>query len=98
MKLVSHGNFEDAQGRGEQVLDQQNEDVDEEQEPKQDDEVSTCAPPVDEALQDPVTPAEDEENEVSYFDSFDDALFYDSENEEGMEPLDEPDPLCIENE
>jgi hypothetical protein len=53
--------------------------------------VSTYAPPADEALQDSVTPAQDEENEVSYFDSFDDALFYDSENEEGTEPLDEPD-------
>jgi hypothetical protein len=96
MKLVSHGNFvEDAQGRGEQVLDQQNEDVNEEQEPEQDDEVSTCAPPADEALQDPATPAQDEENEVSYFDSFDDALFYDSRNEEGMEPLDEPDSLYL---
>jgi hypothetical protein len=99
MKLVSHGNFvEDVQGRGEQVLDQQNEDVNEEQEPEQDDEVSTCAPPVDEALQDPVTPAKDEENEVSHFDSFDDALFYDSENEEEMEPLDEPDSLYLKTE
>jgi hypothetical protein len=44
------------------------------------------------------TPAQDEENEVSYFDSFDDALFYDSENEEGTEPLDEPDPLCLKTE
>jgi hypothetical protein len=35
MKLVSHGNFvEDAHERGEQVLDQQNEDVNEEQEPE----------------------------------------------------------------
>jgi hypothetical protein len=167
MKLVSHGNFaENAQERGEQVLDQQNEDVNEEQELEQDDEVSTCAPPVeevmqepvsplqqnkeevshfpfqeandivysedeeemeasdkvevscckikdkevvhedeapviiphpDEALQDPVTPAQDEENEVSYF-SFDDALFYDSESKEGMEPLDEPDSLYLQTE
>jgi hypothetical protein len=164
IKLVSHENFEDTQEKGEQIVDQQNEDIDEEQESEQDNEVSTCAPPTDEvmrepvspvqqseeevshfpfqdandtvysedeeemeasdevevpcceiedkeavhedeapviipqpdeALQDPVTPAQDEENEVSYFDSFDDALFYDSENEEGMEPLDEPDPLCL---
>jgi hypothetical protein len=88
IELVSH---EDAQERGEQIIDQQNEDVNEEQELEEDDEVSACAPPADEALQDPVTPAEEEENEVSCFDSFDDALFYDSENEEGMEPLDEPD-------
>jgi hypothetical protein len=40
IKLVSHGNFvEDTQERGEQVLNQQNEDMDEEQEPEQDDEV-----------------------------------------------------------
>jgi hypothetical protein len=65
--------------------------LEEEQESERDDEVSTYAPPADQALQDPVTPAQDEENEVSYFDSFDDALFYDSENEEGTEPLDEPD-------
>jgi hypothetical protein len=61
-------------------------------------EAPVITPQPDEALQDPVTPAQDEENEVSYFDSFDDALFYDSENEEGMEPLDEPDPLCLKTE
>jgi hypothetical protein len=72
--------------------------LEEEQEFEKDDEVSTYAPPADEALQDPVTPAQDEENEVSYFDSFDDALFYDSENEEGMEPLDEPDPPYLKTE
>jgi hypothetical protein len=166
MKLVSHEDFvEDTQKKGEQIVDQQNEEVDEEQKPEQDDEVSTCAPPIDEAmqepvspvqqseeevshfpfqdvndtvcsedeeemeasdevevpcckienkeavhedeasviipqpdeaLQDPVDPTQDEENEVSCFDSFDDTLFYDSENEEGTEPLDEPDPLCLE--
>jgi hypothetical protein len=36
---------------GEQIIEQQNEDVDEEQELEQDDEVSACAPPADEALQ-----------------------------------------------
>jgi hypothetical protein len=91
IELVSH---EDAQERGEQIIEQQNEDVDEEQELEQDDEVSACAPPADEALQDPVTPAEDEENEVSCFDSFDDTLFYDSENEEGVEALDEVEVPC----
>ena len=72
--------------------------LEEEQESEKDDEVSTCALPADEALQDPATPAQDEENEVSYFDSFDDALFYDSENEGRMEPLDEPDSLYLETE
>jgi hypothetical protein len=61
-------------------------------------EAPVIIPQPDEALQDPVNPAQDEENEVSYFDSFDDALFYDSENEEGTEPLDEPDPLCLKTE
>jgi hypothetical protein len=93
IELVTH---EDAQERGEQIIEQQNEDVDEEKELEQDDEVSACAPPADEALQDPVTPAEDEENEVSCFDSFDDTLFYDSENEEGVEASDEVEVPCCE--
>jgi hypothetical protein len=63
----------------------------EDKEAVHEDEAPVIIPQPDEALQDPVNPAQDEENEVSYFDSFDDALFYDSENEEGMEPLDEPD-------
>jgi hypothetical protein len=156
MKLVSHETFvENTQERGEQIVDQQNGDIDEEQEPENNNEVSTCAPPTDEvmqepispvqqsedevsylplrnsnntvlldskeeeeteasyemeavhedeapiiapqpneALQDPVTRAEDEENEVSYFDSLDDTLFYDSENEEGVEALDEVEVPC----
>ena len=57
IKLVSHGYFvEDTQERGERVSNQQNEDIDEEQEPKQDDEVSTCAPPANEVIQEPVSP------------------------------------------
>jgi hypothetical protein len=99
--LYSHedlvDNFQE-EGKQTAIQHEMNEDIDEEQEPEKDDEVSTCAPPADEALQDPVTPAQDEENEVSYFDSFDDALFYDSENEEGMEPLDEPDSLYLKTE
>jgi hypothetical protein len=70
----------------------------EDKEAVHEDEAPVIIPHPDEALQDPVNPAQDEENEVSYFDSFDDALFYDSENEEGMEPLDEPDPLCLKTE
>jgi hypothetical protein len=45
IKLVSHENFE-----GEQIVDQQNEDIDEEQKSEQDNEVSTCAPPTDEVF------------------------------------------------
>jgi hypothetical protein len=70
----------------------------EDKEAVHEEEAPVIIPQPDEALQDPVNPAQDEENEVSYFDSFDDALFYDSENEEGTEPLDEPDPLCLKTE
>jgi hypothetical protein len=61
------------------------------------DEAPVTAPQSDEALQDPVPPAQDEENEVSHFpfQFFDDTLFYDSESEEEMEPLDKLDPLCF---
>jgi hypothetical protein len=59
------------------------------------DEAPVIAPQSDESLQDLVPPAQDEENEVSHFHSFDDTLFYDSENEEEMEPLDKLDPLCL---
>jgi hypothetical protein len=70
----------------------------EDKEAVHEEEAPVIIPQPDEALQDPVNPAQDEENEVSYFDSFDDALFYDSGNEEGTEPLDEPDPLCLKTE
>jgi hypothetical protein len=54
------------------------------------DEALVIAPPSDEALQDPISPARDEENEVRHFhfQFFNDTLFYDSDNEEEMEPLD----------
>jgi hypothetical protein len=47
------------------------------------DEALVTAPPSDEALQDPTSPAQDEENEVSHFpfQFFDDTLFYDSKGE-----------------
>jgi hypothetical protein len=55
------------------------------------DEALVTAPPSDEALQDPISPAQDEENEVSHFpfQFLDDTLFYDSEGEEVKEPLEE---------
>jgi hypothetical protein len=59
--------LKDTQEKGEQVFNQQNEDMDEEQEPEQDDEVSTCAPPTDEVMQEPVSPVQQSEDEVSYF-------------------------------
>jgi hypothetical protein len=54
------------------------------------DEALVITPASDEALQDSISPAQDEENEVSHFpfQSFDDTLFYDSDSEEEMEPLD----------
>jgi hypothetical protein len=61
------------------------------------DEAPMTAPQPDEALQNPIPLAQDEENEVSHFpfQLFDDTLFYDSESEEEMEPLDKLDPLCL---
>jgi hypothetical protein len=60
IKLVSHEDFEDTQG--EQVVDQQNENVIEEQELEQeleqDDEVSTIAPPTEEVMQETVSPVQ----------------------------------------
>jgi hypothetical protein len=98
IKLVSHGYFvEDTQERGEQVFNQQNEDIDEEQEPEQDDEVSTCAPPTDEVMQEPVSPVQQSEDEVSYFplQNSNDTVSLNSKDEEEMEALDEVEvPYC----
>ena len=60
-----------------------------------------CAPPSDEAIWDPIPPAQKEEDEVSHFpfQVFDDSLFYDSEGKkEEREPLDELDPPYYEDE
>jgi hypothetical protein len=64
------------------------------------DEALVSAPPSDEALQDPISPAQDEENEVSHFpfQFFDDTLFYDSEGEEVKEPLEELGPSFSDEE
>jgi hypothetical protein len=83
---ITHSSFEE------------DEDVVEEREPediKHDDEALMCSPPSDEAIQNPIFPAQEEEDEVSHFpfQVFDNTLFYDSENEEEMEPLDKLDPL-----
>jgi hypothetical protein len=95
IKLVSLETFvEDPQERKEQVFNQQNEDVIKEQEPKQDDEVSTCAPPVDEVIQEPVSPVQQNEDEVSHFPLQDanDTVY--SEDEEEKEALNEVDGPC----
>jgi hypothetical protein len=61
------------------------------------DEALVTAPRSDEALQDPISLAQGEENEVSHFPFhfFDDTLFYDSKSEGEMEPLDKLDPLYL---
>jgi hypothetical protein len=57
-RLVSLEIFnENSQERREQVFNQQNEDMVEDLEPKKNDEVSTCAPPSDEAFHQPFPPA-----------------------------------------
>jgi hypothetical protein len=96
IKLVSHGNFEDTQEKGEQVFNQPNEDIDEEQELEQDDEVSTCAPPADEVIQEPVSPVQQSEDEVSYFplQNSNDTVFFNSKDEEEMEASDEVEVPC----
>jgi hypothetical protein len=73
------------------------EDMAEETKSEQNDEVSMCVPPSDEAIQEPFSPAQQKEDEVSCFSSMDsnDTLFHDSESEEEMEALDEVDvPYC----
>ena len=72
----------------------------EEMELEQDDEVSICAPPSDEAIHEPFPPAEEEENEVSHFpfQDLDNALFYDSEKEEEMESSGKLDLPCCTSE
>jgi hypothetical protein len=96
IKLVSHENFEDTQEKGEQIVDQQNENVIEEQELEQDDEVSTCAPPADEVIQEPVSPVQQSEDEVSYcpLQNSNDIVLLDSKEEEEMEASDEIEVPC----
>jgi hypothetical protein len=91
IKLVSHENLEDTQEKGEQIVDQQNEDIDEEREPEKNDEVSTCAPPADEVILKPVSPVQQSEDEVSHFPlrNSNNIVLLDSKEEEEMEASDE---------
>jgi hypothetical protein len=78
-----------------------NEDLVEEREPediKHDVEVLMCAPSSNEAIQEPIPPAQEEEDEVGHFpfQVFHDTLFYDSEGEEERESLDKMDPPYYE--
>ena len=67
-KLASLEIFtKNSQERREQVFNQQNEDMVEELEPKQNDEVSTCAPPSDKAIHEPFPPTQQQDDEVSCF-------------------------------
>jgi len=97
--LFSHENFVDDFQEGEQTIIQHGitEDMAEEMEPKQNDEVSTYAPPSDEAIQEPISSSQQKDNEVSCFpfQDPDDTLFHDSENEGEMKALNEVDiPSC----
>jgi hypothetical protein len=73
-------------------------DVIEEQEPEQDDEVSTCAPPADEVMQEPVSPVQQSEDEVSHFplQNSNNTVLLDSKEEEEMEASDEIEVPCCE--
>jgi hypothetical protein len=88
--LYSHEDLvDDFQGEGKQTIIQHemNGDIDEEQEPEKDDEVSTCAPPADEVMQEPVSPVQQSEDEVSHFplQNSNNAVLLDSKEEEEME-------------
>jgi hypothetical protein len=92
-KLVSHANF--VENTQEKIVGQQNENVIEEQEPEQeleqDDEVSTIAPPSDEVMQEPVSPVQQSEDEVSHFplQNSNNTVLLNSKEEEEMEASDE---------
>jgi hypothetical protein len=96
IKLVSHENLEDTQEKGEQIVDQQNEDIDEEREYEKNDEVSTCAPPTDEVMQEPISPVQQSEDEVSCFplQNANNTMLLDSKEEEEMEASDEIEVPC----
>jgi hypothetical protein len=97
--LFFHENFvDDFHEEGEQTIIQQGiaEDMAEEMEPKQNDEVSTYAPPFDEAIQEHVSPARQKDDEVSCFPFQDsnDTLFHVSESEGEMEALNKMNIPC----
>ena len=92
--------IDDFQEEVEQTIIQQGivEDMAEEMEPKQNDEVSTYAPPSDEEIQEPISPTQQRDDEVSFFPFQDsnDTLLHVSENEGEMEALNKMNsPCCI---
>jgi hypothetical protein len=99
--LFTHENFiDDFHDEGEQTIIQHRDCLKiwlRRLEPKQNDEVSTYAPPSDEVIQKPISPAQQKDDEVSFFpfQDFDDTLFHDSESEGEMEsPNEEHLPCC----
>jgi hypothetical protein len=97
--LFSHEKFiDDFQEEGEQTIIQQGivEDMAEEMEPKQNDEVSTYAPPSDEAIQEPVSPTQQKDDKVSCFpfQASNDTLLHVSKNEGEVEALNKMNIPC----
>jgi hypothetical protein len=92
--LYSHENLvDDLQEEGKQTIVQHEtiEDMAEETESEQNDEVSMCVPPSDEVMQEPVSPVQQGEDEVSYFplQNSNNTVLLDSKEEEEMEASDE---------
>jgi hypothetical protein len=96
--FASKNSIDDIQEEGEKTIIQHGipEDMDEEAEPEKNNEVSMSAPPTDEGIQEPFSPAQQKEDEVSCFPFQDvnDTLFLDSENEGEKKVLSEDDGPC----
>jgi hypothetical protein len=97
--LYSHKKFiDDFQEEGKQTVIQHEmiEDMVEETESEQNDEVSMCVPPSDEAIQEAFSPARQKKDEVSDvpFQGANDTLILDSENEGEKKVLNEVDGPC----
>jgi hypothetical protein len=97
--LYSHEKIvDDFQEEGKQIIIQHGmiEDMVEEMEPEQNEEVLMCAPPSDEAIQEPFSLVQQKEDEVSCVpsQSANDTLFLDSENEGEKKALNEVDGPC----
>jgi hypothetical protein len=97
--LYSHENLvDDFQEEGKQTIVQHEtiEDMAEETESEQNDEVSMCVPPSDEVMQEPVSPVQQSEDEVSHFplQNSNDTVLLDSKDEEEMEASDEVEVPC----
>jgi hypothetical protein len=87
----------DFQEEGEQTTDRQGIAKDIAEEPKPNDEVSTCPPPPNEAIHEPSPPAQQQDDKVSFFpfQDFDDTFFHDSKsNGEMKSPNEEHFPCC----